>query len=245
MLAAEPAALTGASAIPELPATTIEIAIGHGRTVKVPRGVRVHRARGLADRVRWDRHPPRVELEHALLEHMSTKISDQDVPAAFHALAQVVSARRTTPDRILDALAVRSRLPGRALIRGMLRDVRDGAFSVLERQYLHKVERAHGLPRADRQRASRATGRTTYQDVPYPQFGIVIELDGDAFHRGARQDFDAFRDLSTKTRELADTVRVGYGLAFRMPCRTASLLAELLQQRGWTGSFQRCGRCRA
>lgn len=134
VLAAEPAALTGASAIPELPATTIEIAIEHGRTVKVPRGVRVHRARGLADRVRWDRHPPRVELEHALLEHMSTAISHQDVPAAFHALAQVVSARRTTPDRILDALAVRSRLPGRALIRGMLRDVRDGAFSVLERQ---------------------------------------------------------------------------------------------------------------
>jgi hypothetical protein len=52
----------------------------------------------------------------------------------------------------LDALAERQRVPRRAWLEAVLRDIADGSCSVLERGYLQHVERAHGrLPRADRQ----------------------------------------------------------------------------------------------
>lgn len=174
---------------------------------------------------------------------MSEQVARDDVPAAFHALTQVAHSRRTTPDRVLDALETRKRLPGRVIIRNLLHDLRDGACSVLEREYLHRVERAHGLPRADRQRVSTATGHRTSQDVPYPEYRFIVELDGRGFHAGARSDADAFRDLAELARSRHATLRITYGLVFDTPCRTARLLAEVLQQRGWPGSFQRCGRC--
>lgn len=245
VLAAWPAALTGASALPELRAGRVHLAIEHGRKVVVPAGTALVHARGLEHRVLWDRQPPRVAPEHAVLDVMSLKVTTDDVAGALHALADVVHARRTTVQRVLDALDQRPRLPGRALIRGLLRDLRDGACSVLEREYLHRVERAHGLPTPDRQRVSRSTGRTTLQDVPYPEYRLVVELDGGVFHAGARADADALRDLAVRAREHSDTIRITYGLVFGRPCRTAYLLAEILQERGWPGTFTRCYRCRA
>jgi len=230
--------------LPDVRSGTVHLLIEHGRTVRVPPGTRVSRARNLAERVNWDRRPPRVPTEHAVLDVMSLKVTSDDVAGAFHAMADVVHARRTTAQRLLDALDERRRLSGRVLIRGMLRDLRDGACSVLEREYLHRVERAHGLPTADRQRVSRATGGIALQDVPYPDYRLVVELDGRAFHEGERSDNDAFRDIAVRARERADTVRVTYGLVFRQPCQTARLLAELLHERGWTGTFQPCYRCR-
>ncbi|GAB2616566.1 type IV toxin-antitoxin system AbiEi family antitoxin domain-containing protein [Pseudactinotalea suaedae] len=245
VLAAWPAALTGASALPELTAAQVYLAVEHGRKVRVPSGVVVRRSRQLDRRVSWSRSPPRVREEHAILDVMSEKVvHDDDVAGAFHALTQVAHARRTTPGRILAALDDRPRLPGRAVIRGMLRDLLEGACSVLEREYLQRVERAHGLPRADRQRRSTATGGLTLQDVPYPEYRLIVELDGGGYHAGARADADAFRDLAELARSRKATVRVTYGLVFRTPCRTARFLAEVLQQRGWRGTATRCRRCR-
>lgn len=244
VLAAWPAALTGASALPELSSARVQLAIAHDRKVRVPPWSVVRRSRHLDLRVDWHRLPPRVHEEHAILDVMSEKLAHDDVAAAFHALTQVAHARRTTPDRVLAALDQRPRLPGRGMIRGMLHDLRDGACSVLEREYLQRVERAHGLPRADRQRASRATGQLTLQDVPYPDYRLIVELDGGSFHLGARTDADAFRDLAEFARARHATVRVTYGLVFGTPCRTARFLAEVLQQRGWTGTFTECRRCR-
>lgn len=72
---------------------------------------------------------------------------------------RLAHSRRSTADRILDALATRDRVSGRRTIEGMLTDLRDGVCSVLERGYRYRVARPHGLPPARRQHASRATGR--------------------------------------------------------------------------------------
>ena len=100
---------------------------------------------------------------------------------AFAVLARVCSTRRTGPARILRTLAGRPRVTGRSTLEAMLADLRDGACSVLEQGYLHRVERAHGLPAGERQTHSTATGKSTYQDVQYRRQGVVVELDGRAF----------------------------------------------------------------
>ena len=49
----------------------------------------------------------------------------------------------------------------------MLADLEDGQCSNLERIYVHRVERAHGLPAGARQVRSRVGESWTYRDVEY------------------------------------------------------------------------------
>ncbi|TYL55037.1 hypothetical protein FXB39_05430 [Nocardioides sp. BGMRC 2183] len=247
VLAAWPAALSHESALsfalPD-PGRVLHVAVERGRKVVPPRLVRVHACAGLADRVAWRSAPPMVRIEHATIDVLSNRIRSGDVASAFAVLTDILHTRRTNPDAILHTLDSRERVAGRATVAALLADVRDGACSVLERGYLHRVERAHGLPRGTRQRQSRATGRRTDQDVHYDGFGLIVELDGRAHHSGARAwDADARRDLAELA--IADdlTARVTYGMVFGDGCRTAEQIAQLLHRRGWTGRLNRCPRC--
>ena len=139
---------------------------------------------------------------------------------------------------MLAALEGRERSPRRQWLSSVLLDVAEGACSVLEHGYLHRVERAHGLPRAQRQLRSTASLGVIYRDVEYGR--LVIELDGRLFHDTATQrDRDMDRDLDAAV-DRRSTVRIGYGQVFDRPCATAAQVGALLQQRGWEGSPQRC-----
>lgn len=244
VLALWPAALSGQSALPGPTPALVHVVIAHARTVEPPPGVRVRRAADLEGRVSWHRSPPRVRLEHACIGELVDLVADDNIPEAFATLARVAASRQTTLDRIMSTLAARPRVPGRRLIAGMITDVRDGVCSVLERGYRDRVERAHGLPRARRQHASDANGSPTRQDVRYLAFGLIIELDGLAFHgSAAARDADALRDLAELAVSQAVTTRLTYGLVFTHQCRTAALLALLLRQRGWRGELTPCPRC--
>ena len=114
-----------------------------------------------------------------------------------------------------------------------------GACSVLEHGYLIRVERAHGLPRAERQRRATATLGVVYRDVEYDTF--IVELDGRLFHDSAAQrDRDIDRDLDAAV-DGRTNIRLGYGQVFDRPCLTALRLAALLHQRGWRGTSTPCG----
>jgi hypothetical protein len=244
VLAAWPAALADESALPGGPAGTISIAVGPGRKVQVPDGVVLRRIDDLEQRVQWRRSPPRIRIEHATVDVMSTRIRSGDVAAAFALLAQVMQSRETTVERVLATLKSRGRVSGRPLIERMLTDVRDGVCSVLERGFRDHVERPHGLPRPSRQHLSRATGGATHQDVRFDRYSLVVELDGLAFHSSPQvRDHDAARDLAELAASGAPTARVTYGLVFRQSCQTAAWIAEILQHRGWSGEFRRCTRC--
>lgn len=246
VLAAWPAALTRESVLPDPPYRVVHIAVAHGRRLKVPGWIRVHRTSDFDLRADLSRRPPEVAIEHALIDVMSSRIAEDDVPSAFAALAQAAHTRRTGPDRILRALAERRRVAHRSIIERLLTDLRDGACSVLERGYLHRVERAHGLPRAHRQRQSLATGRRTDKDVIYDEYGVIVELDGRAHHDTPRAwDDDARRDLAELATIDAVTARVTYGLVFREACRTAGWIATILRRNGWTGQIHPCPRCRS
>lgn len=238
-----PAALAGESALGGSP-TKVQAVIAHGRTVRAPRWVQVRRDARLDERVQWQASPPRLSVDHALLDLMAQHARRDDVAAAFEVLTRVIHDRRTTIARIRHVLGERDRVSGRRLIASMLDDLEQGACSVLERGYLHRVERAHGLPRGRRQPSSRATGRRTDLDVKYEPYCFVVELDGSAFHDGARaRDVDADRDLAELAVSKTPTSRVTYGLVFTTPCRTARLIGVILKDRGWTGEIAACPRC--
>lgn len=244
VLTAWPAALSHESALPDPPLQPIHVAIALDRSVTVPSWVASHRMADLDARARWNATPPRVGVEHSWIDVAARHLGDDDVSGAFASLARVCFSRRTTPDRIADCLATRGRVTGRATIQGLLADARDGANSVLERGYLHRVERAHGLPPGRRQARSNATGRRTDQDVSYDDFGLVVELDGRAFHDSPEaRDTDAERDLAELASRGAATARVTYGLVYRQACATAHRIGAILNRRGWAGELRRCPSC--
>jgi hypothetical protein len=97
-----------------------------------------------------------------------------------------------------------------------------------------------------RQARSAVTGRSTFQDVRYQAQGVVVELDGRAFHASPQdRDRDAMRDLAELSRSGLVTTRLTYGLVFGDACRTAALVSKLLRARGWTGRMRNCPRCPA
>ncbi len=214
----------------------VHVAVDRDRHVAAPDGVVVHRVSGLAERVQWHLGPPRVRYEEAALDVAAEAPTDL---AALGTVAAACQSRRTTAARMHGRLVRRSRLRRRSWMLGVLRDVAEGACSVLEHGYLHRVERAHGLPRASRQVRAEGTCGVTYRDAAYDD--LVVELDGRLFHDTTHQrDRDMDRDLDAAVDDQL-TVRLSYGQVFDRGCRTAARIAMLLQRRGWQGEPVRCG----
>ncbi|MCW2867389.1 MAG: hypothetical protein JWR20_1577, partial [Marmoricola sp.] len=191
-----PAALTGHSALRRYGVRTgrdatsgrssdaggpevVSVAVAGDRRVQPRPGIEVARLGRFAADVLGNLSPPRVRLEMVLLDLASSAADDA---AAVAVLADGVGSHRTTADRLLAALQVRSRLPRRAFLVAVLTDVASGVHSVLERKYLHDVERAHGLPPAGRQVSSGAKGRCVRRDVEHADQRVVVELDGRLGH---------------------------------------------------------------
>ncbi|ALG85252.1 type IV toxin-antitoxin system AbiEi family antitoxin domain-containing protein [Gordonia phthalatica] len=244
VLAVAPAALSHESAIVAaggagfgLETRPIQVVVPADRNLVRPSGIGLHYSRFFDDRVMANARPPRVRLEHAVLDVAGEAVSDFDAVAL---LAGVVQARLTTPERLLDALAARSRTGRRAFLESVLVDVRDGACSVLEHRYLTEVERAHGLPRGARQTET-GVGRRGFRDVEYAEWRLIVELDGRLNHDSATaRDADMERDLDAAVFASKRSLRLGWGQAERA-CRTAGKVARVLNNLGWTGSASACG----
>ncbi|MQW74250.1 hypothetical protein GHK92_00025 [Nocardioides sp. dk4132] len=243
VLAMAPAALSHASALAvaagTAPPAVIHVMVDRDRVVAAPRGVVRHRVADFEGKVLTSSSPPRQRLEEAVLDVAAESVRDLDAVAV---LCEVVGTRRTTPARVRTALDARSRLARRALLEQVLDDLEAGACSALEQGYLQRVERAHGLPAAGRQVRASGRGRV-YRDVEYRPWGLVVELDGRAFHTSVR---DRARDLD---RDLAaavtgrDTVRLGWGQVYAGSCATATAIGTLLRRRGWPGEPTACADC--
>jgi hypothetical protein len=217
----------------------IHVAVDRRRSVRAPDGVVVHRLADLDAKAMWNTSPPRLRIEEAVLDLAAEATSDFE---AIACLGDAVQSRRTTADRMLDALGRRTRLRRRRFLKAVLRDVKEGACSALEHAYLTRVERPHGLPVAERQVVASSRG-PIYRDVLYEAHCLVVELDGRAVHgRPRAHDRDLERDLDAAVDELM-TVRLGWGQVVDRPCSTADKLARLLARRGWTGQHRPCPDC--
>lgn len=240
----EPCALTRESALPRPPdRAPVQVAIGLRRSVRAVPGVVAHRTAHWEDRVRPGSCPPRLRIEEAAVE---AALHEPDPGRAYRLLAEATWSRQTDARTIAATLGRRRGGANHALLAGMLDDLALGACSVLEREYLHRVERAHGLPCAERQVGATAVGRVQ-RDVEYRPFAVVVELDGRAFHESPQAfDQDLGRDLATAAlRHGSDrvTLRVGWGQVLRDACSTAGHVGDVLRSKGWEGTLRRCPQC--
>lgn len=243
-----PAALAGLTAIRAVvgpgwrrhdDAGPIELAVPQRRHVVARPGYVLTRPTGFFDRVHWGADPPHVRLDHAGVDVASR---ERDPFALVAVLADLCQTRRTAPPRLLEVIAARGKIRRRSLLNEVLTDLGRGTCSVLEREFLHRVELPHGLPAPTRQSPRRTPGLTALHDVEYADLGLVVELDGRLFHDTAGQrDRDLDGDLLVATLGPA-TVRLGWGQVLDRPCLTAAGLIAVLRRRGWVGEPAPCSR---
>lgn len=237
VLYAAPAALCLESALSD-EGPLIHVAVSrHRARLAEPDGVRIHHLAHLQERTLWNVGPPRIRYEEAALDVACSATSESD---AIAVLANACQARRTTARRLLRALDARRRVRRRRWLRAVLVDIAEGTCSVLEHGYLNLVERAHGLPRATRQKRSTSSVGVCYRDTEYGQ-RLVVELDGRPFHDSAsarNKDFERDLDAAVDGRS---TVRLSYRQVFDRPCRTAAKIAQVLQRHGIKVSGHGCG----
>lgn len=215
----------------------IHVTIPESRREVSPPGVRVHRSRLL---------PSTAEIRHGVAV---TTAADTvlDLVAGTRSADTVVTlvtaacrCRATSVDALLVAMSHRKRQRHRWLVQAVCLDVRDGVESHLEREYLRRVERAHGLPPGRRQFKGRTRRGWIRRDVAYDEYRTAVELDGRRGHEGVGQHRDAARDNDT-TEQTWQTLRYGHGSIFGEPCEVARQVAAVLRNGGWRGELAPCG----
>jgi very-short-patch-repair endonuclease len=220
------------------PVITITVpASRHPAQVKIP-GVVIHRS----DAILRTRHPamlpPCTRVEDTVLDLIQSAPTFDD---AYAWICRAVGRRRTTADRIRQALDARKKMRWRRELVVALGDVSEGALSLLEYRYVHRVERPHGLPSARRQvRISQRTGNR-YLDNLYEQFRVGVEIDGTAAHPADEQWRDKRRDNANAVLGIV-TLRFGLLDLGDRRCQTAADVAAVLRMRGWTGDARPCTR---
>jgi hypothetical protein len=215
----------------------IEICVPHPKPTRPAEGIRFHQVRGLAQRRATGAGPPRLRLEHAVLDVADRQTQPEPV---CDLVLRVLQQRLLTGAMIAAALAARSRHRWRELIKDVLSEFGEGTHSVLERRYRHSVEASHRLPQAVRNRPETdAEGHRSYRDIRYEPYRLVIELDG----REAHPQEESYRDLRRDNALVlqGETVlRYGWRDVAGRPCVVAQQLASALSAKGWPGSPSRC-----
>jgi len=223
------------------PPDRVDALVPHGRRQRKRGsrpGVRVRQTRHLDHRRHPAALPPRTRIEDTVLDMCDDAVTSERV------VGPVISAcqrRLTTAARIRDRLRARKRARWRRLLQDLLDDVVDGVASPLERRYRDDVERPHGLPRGQRNRAESESGQRRYRDVRYGRWHAIVELDGRAAHPDEWRERDDLRDAEALADEGARTVRLGWVAVTARPCRSAAVVARVLRRGGWPGRLVRCG----
>lgn len=205
-------------------------------------GVVIHRSTSIETSRHPAMSPSCTRVEGTVLDLIQVSPTFDD---AFFWLCRAVGRRRTTAERLLDAMAQRKKMRWRADVAIALDDVGTGILSLLERRYVYRVESPHGLPQARRQaRVGQRTGNR-YLDNLYEEYGVCVELDGMAAHPADEQWRDKRRDNWNLVHEDIVTLRFGLPDLDARRCETAQDVATRLARNGWPGPFRPCPRCPA
>ncbi|MGH3209294.1 MAG: hypothetical protein ACRDNO_16190 [Trebonia sp.] len=182
---------------------------------------------------------PRTRIDDTVLDLVTTAVTFE---RGYSWIARAVGQDLVTVAMLRAALEGRSRIRWRAWLTEALDDSRDGVNSPLERRYVRDVERAHGLPNAERQARRTLSGRTHYKDNWYAEYRVAVEIDGPAYHQGDRAAADRDRDNLNLAADAVQTLRFGpVGVTERV-CDSAALVAATLRRKGWTGVPHPCHR---
>jgi predicted transcriptional regulator of viral defense system len=219
------------------PSDPIHVTVPSRRRTVPPRGVRHHRSDLAARACHPTRRPPRTRIEDTVLDLADAA---RDAEQAVSWVLRACGRRLTTAARLSAAMAARARVRRRAVLSAAVQDAGTGCHSLLELDYLRRVERAHGLPTGERQSARRRRGGRWYDDVRYDDFDTVVELDGSAAHPFEARGRDNLRDNAGAAVGLT-TLRYRFDDVVARPCQVARQVATVLHHHGWAGAPRRCG----
>jgi hypothetical protein len=212
----------------------IHITVSHGsnpaRRGRVP-GIVIHRSRSISRSLHPVLTPPRTRVEDTVLDLIECSRSFDE---AYDWICRAIGRRRTTPERIREAMDARQKMRWRRDIELALGEASEGALSLLELRYVRGVERPHGLPTAKRQaRVGQQTGNR-YLDNLYEQYRACVELDGTAAHPEDEQWRDKRRDRWNSVHEKIETIRGGFPdlRDHQSRCQTAADVTKWLSDRG-------------
>lgn len=180
--------------------------------------------------------PPHTSEENTVLDLVHAADNLDDVLGwVTRALAKPV----TSEPHLRRAMAERKQLRWRRELDGIITAAAAGAHSVLEYRHDRDVQRAHGLPPARKQVPfKKPDGTTGYLDRYYPEYRLIIELDGRQYHPDERRAHDRARDNANAVTET--TLRYDWNDITRKACETALQQAEALRRRGWKGTLRPC-----
>ncbi|HEX6444972.1 MAG TPA: type IV toxin-antitoxin system AbiEi family antitoxin domain-containing protein [Streptosporangiales bacterium] len=216
---------------------TVHVTMPVERRVRPRRGVRIQYAHRLARTRAAGRQPPIVNVDDTVLDLVDRSARPRE---AIDWVTRACQRRRTTPERLRTALALRKKIRWRAMVVAALTDVASGAETPLELAYLHRVERAHRLPAGVRQRHRKVGPRSQWIDVEYAAFVVRVELDGRIGHVDDGVFRDRHRDNDAAVAGFA-TLRLGWTDVYHDACASAGQVATVLRLHGWTGEPKRCG----
>lgn len=219
------------------PVDPIHVTVPSGRHVAAQPGLVVHHSARTAQARHPGRTLPQTRIEETvvdLTQHSTT------LDRAVWWMTAACRRRLTTTLRLRAALDRRKKLRWRPELAAALSDVASGCHSALERLYLNRVERAHGLPRGARQAPGRTARRRRYDDIRYAPWPVLVELDGQIAHPEEERFRDLDRDNASVTAG-ARVLRYGWGDIHDRPCAVAAQVGAVLRQSGWTRSPRPCG----
>jgi hypothetical protein len=224
------------------PSASIHITVPPGRHParhKPIKGVVIHRS----DQSRPARLPewklPRTRIEDTVLDLVTTADTFDE---AYGWISSALSRRFVSTEMLREAIGRRSRIRWRVWLNEALADAGEGAYFPLERRYARDVERAHGLPRAERQARRTISGRIHYKDNWYAEYRVCVELDGPTYHRDGQVQMDKRRDNLNLAVDAAQTYRFGPVDVTERACESAAMVAATLRRRGWPGRPHPCRR---
>lgn len=202
-------------------------------------GVVIHRsAQSLPARLpEWEL--PRTRIQDTVLDLVATARTFDE---AYSWISRAMSERLVSIDMLREATSTRKRIRWRVWLTEALADVEGGAYFPLERRYARDVERAHGLPQAERQARRSIGGRTHYKDNWYPEYRVCVELDGPTYHQNEQVRQDKRRDNLNLAVDAAQTYRFGPVEVTERACESAAMVAATLRRRGWQGQPHPCRR---
>jgi very-short-patch-repair endonuclease len=218
------------------PCAPIHLVVPSRRRVSPMPGVVVHRSVRAESARHPSRTPPRTTIEETVIDLADTA---PGLEQAMGWITRACARRLTRPDRIVAALAARTRVRWRDDLVAALADVAAGAHSSLELRYLRDVERAHRLPVGLRQHAVARPGGRYYDDVRYQEYGVTVELDG----RSAHPDDARWRDMRRDNASVLAgrrVLRFGWADVAGGPCAVAAQVAVVLRIAGWRGVPRPC-----
>jgi hypothetical protein len=186
--------------------------------------------------------PPHTSEEDTVLDlvHAATSLDD-----VIGWVTRAMAKPLTSEDHLRRAMAARKQLRWRHELDEVIAASAGGAHSVLEYRHDRDVQRAHGLPPAKKQVPfKKPDGTRGYLDRYYPEYRLVIELDGKQYHPDERRGQDQARDNANAVT--GSTLRYGWDDVTRRACETARQEAGALRSRGWTDTLKPCSpACRA